>query len=72
MSRSNGLFFKNGKAKKKYCVCLSAEKRAELKRIHGYDIIQCAGLQCPYYSVGCGRENIREHEEAKRNGSKNP
>ena len=60
------LFFKNGKAKKKYCLCLSKEKRTELKNLYGYEIIQCAGLGCPYYSVGCGRANIREYEEKKQ------
>ena len=33
------LFFKNWKAKKKYCLCLSEEKRAEFKRLYGYEII---------------------------------
>ena len=47
-------------------MCLSKEKRAELKRIHGYDIIQCAGNCCPYYAVECGRENIQRFEEAQR------
>lgn len=56
------LFFKNGKAKKKYCLCLSEEKRAEFKRLYGYEIIQCAGCSCPYYAIGCGRENIQEYE----------
>ena len=59
------LYHKNGKAKKKYCLCLSREKRAEMKRLYGYEIIQCAGCGCPYYSRGCGRENIKEHEQAK-------
>ena len=59
----NNLYFKNGKAKKKYCVCLSREKIAELKRLYGYEIIQCAGNCCPYYSIGCGRENIQKHNK---------
>ena len=60
------LFFKNGRAKKSLCLCLSKEKRAELKRLHGRDIIQCAGNSCPYYSVECGRENIESFEKAQR------
>ena len=64
------LFFKNGRAKKSLCVCLSKEKRAELKRLHGRDIIQCAGNSCPYYSVECGRENIKKFEEERRNRQK--
>lgn len=59
------LYHKNGKAKKKYCLCLSREKRAEMKRLYGYEIIQCAGCGCPYYSRGCGRENIKKYEQAK-------
>ena len=59
------LFFKNGKAKRKHCLCLSPEKRKEMKRLYGYEIIQCAGCECPYYSIGCGRQNIREHKERK-------
>lgn len=58
----NDLYFKNGKAKKKYCLCLSKEKRAELKRLYGYEIIQCAGIGCPYYRIGCGRDNISKYE----------
>lgn len=65
MNNTNDLYFKNGKAKKKYCVCLSARKRAELYRLYRQDIIQCAGLQCPYYSRDCGRENIKRYEQAK-------
>lgn len=56
----NDLFFKNGKAKKKYCLCLSREKKAELKRLYGYEIIQCAGRECPYYAGKCGRMNLKE------------
>ena len=61
----NGLYFKNGKAKKKYCLCLSREKKTELRRIYGYSIIQCAGCECPYYAVGCGRQNIKEFSEKR-------
>lgn len=57
------LYFKNGKAKKKYCLCLSREKIAELKRLYGRTIIQCAGVFCPYYSIGCGRENLKNKKE---------
>lgn len=56
------LYFKSGKAKKKYCLCLSREKIAELKRLYGYKIIQCAGRECPYYAIGCGRYNLRQKE----------
>lgn len=59
------LFFKSGKAKKKYCLCLSREKIAELKKIYGHEIIQCAGRDCPYYAVGCGRRNLRENARKK-------
>lgn len=65
MRTADDLYFKNGKAKKKYCVCLSTWKRAELYRLHKRDIIQCAGLQCPYYSRDCGRDNIKRYEQAK-------
>lgn len=57
------LYFKNGKAKKKYCLCLSKEKKAELKRLYGRTIIQCAGTECPYYSLECGRENLKHRRE---------
>ena len=56
------LFFKNGKAKKKYCACLTWYRK-ELASLYHRDIIQCAGLRCPYYSVGCGKANIRKYEE---------
>lgn len=59
----NNLYFKNGKAKKKHCLCLSREKIVELKRLYGYEIIQCAGNGCPYYSIGCGRENIKKYNK---------
>ena len=65
-SLMNNLYFKNGKAKKKYCLCLSKEKIAELKRWYGYEIIQCAGCECPYYAIGCGRENIKKYTEKAR------
>ena len=47
------LFYKNGKQKKKYMLCKSKEKIAELKRLYGRKIIQCAGAMCPSYSLGC-------------------
>lgn len=62
------LFFKSGKAKKTYCTCTSPEKIAELKRLYGQTIIQCAGCQCPFYSIGCGRENIQEFNKLKKEG----
>ena len=49
------LFYKNGKQKKKYMPCESKEKVAELKRLYGKKIIQCAGAMCPYYFWGCDR-----------------
>lgn len=63
----DALYFKNGRAKKSLCLCLSKEKRAELKRLYGRDIIQCAGNSCPYYSVGCGRANLERFKEERRN-----
>lgn len=47
------LYYKNGKQKKKYMLCESKEKIAELKRLYGRKIIQCAGKMCLYYSLGC-------------------
>lgn len=58
----SNLFFKNGKAKKKYCACLNWYRK-ELASLYHRDIMQCAGLRCPYYAVGCGRANIREFED---------
>ena len=49
------LYYKNGKQKKKYMLCESKEKIAELKRLYGRKIIQCAGVMCPYYSLGCNK-----------------
>ena len=57
------LYFKNGKAKKKYCKCLQKEQIAMLKKIYGREIIQCAGNSCVYYSIGCGRANIESHNK---------
>lgn len=59
------LFFKNGKAKKKYCMCLSQAYQREIARCNGgYSHgITCAGLRCPYYAIGCGRANIEQYEE---------
>lgn len=53
MTNKNDLYFKNGKQKKKYMLCENKEKIAELKRLYGKKIIQCAGAMCPYYSLGC-------------------
>lgn len=47
------LYYKNGNQKKKYEVCESKGKIAEFKRLYGKKIIQCAGVMCPYYSLGC-------------------
>lgn len=47
------LYFKNEKQKKKFMLCESKDKITELKRLHGRKIIQCAGSNCPYYSLGC-------------------
>jgi hypothetical protein len=49
----NDLYFHNGKQKKKYMKCFSYKKIAELKRLYGYEIIQCSGCDCPYYKYGC-------------------
>ena len=54
----SNLFYKNGNAKKKYCLCLSREKLSEMKRLYGREIIQCAGRECPYYTTKCGRLNL--------------
>lgn len=61
----NDLFFKNGKAKKKYCMCMSPSYIAEVRSVNGHvdQAWMCAGLQCPYYTVGCGRENIQRFEK---------
>lgn len=59
------LFFKNGKAKKSFCKCISKEKKREFKKLYGVEIIQCAGLQCPFYEVGCGISNIKEFEKMR-------
>lgn len=56
------LFFKNGKPKKSYFRCESREKIAEFRRLYGRTIIQCAGLECPFYSIGCGKSRLREFE----------
>lgn len=66
-ARRKWLYFKNGKPKKKYMYCISKEKLAEMKRIHGYAVVQCAGLQCPFYPVGCGRSDLKKWE-AEHNG----
>lgn len=58
----NDLYYKNGKAKKKYCACLTWYPK-ELYKLYGRYIEQCAGLRCPYYSKGCGKENIKSFEE---------
>jgi len=69
----NDLYCKNGKAKKKYCMCMSKEYWAELRRVNGYvNGLQCAGLRCSYYAIGCGRNNIEKHESQKRYNDKNP
>ena len=62
----SNLFYKNGKAKKKYCLCLSPEKLKEMKSLYGMEVIQCAGCECPYYVIGeCGRKNLKEKVENK-------
>ena len=37
----------------------------EFKKFYGREIIQCAGLQCPFYDVGCGISNIKEFRKGK-------
>lgn len=55
------LYFKNGKAKKKYCLCLTKEYQSEIKRINGYININwiCGGLRCPLYKTGCGSKGTK-------------
>lgn len=48
------------KQKKSFCKCISKEKIREFKKLYGREIIQCAGLQCPFYEVECGISNIKE------------
>lgn len=50
------LYYKNGKQKKKYMLCENKEKIAELKRLYGRKIIQCADAMCPYYSLCCNKQ----------------
>lgn len=57
------LYFKNGKPKKSYMRCLSQEKIAELRRLYGRTLIQCAGNECPFYAIGCGRMELRDWEK---------
>lgn len=61
---TNNLFVKNGKAKKKYCMCMSPSYIAEVCSVNGHvdQAWMCAESRCPYYSVGCGRENIKRYE----------
>ena len=59
------LYFNNGKPKKTYMLCLSREKIAEIKRLYGHEIIQCAGSECPYYAIGCGRKKLKQYENHK-------
>lgn len=63
------LFFKNGKARKSFCKCTSKEKRKEFKKLYGREIIQCAGLQCPFYPIGCGISIIEEFEKMRNKGN---
>lgn len=53
----NDLYFKNGKQKKKFELCESREHKAQFKRLYGREIVQCAGMNCPYYALGC-RKNF--------------
>lgn len=57
------LYFKNGKPKKSYMRCLSQEKIAELRRLYGRTIIQCAGRECLFYAIGCGRMELQDWEK---------
>lgn len=52
------LFFKNGKPKKKYMYCYNAGKR-EMQSLYGKPIIQCHGLNCPFYGYKCGRSLLK-------------
>lgn len=51
------LYCKNGKPKKKYMYCLNEGKR-QMKRLYGAEIIQCGGVNCAFYSIGCGRSKL--------------
>ena len=53
------LYFKNGKPKKKYMYCLNEGKR-EMQRLYGEEIIQCGGINCHFYRIGCGRSKLDE------------
>ena len=57
MNKEN-LYYKNGKQKKKYMLCESKGKIAQLKRLYGKKVIQCAGAMCPYYSLGCNKDKV--------------
>ena len=54
------LFFKNGKPKKKYMYCLNEGKR-QMKMLYGQEIIQCGGLNCCFYPIGCGRSKLEKY-----------
>lgn len=58
------LYFQNGKPKKKYMFCLN-EGAAEMRRLYGEPKIQCFGLRCPYYAIGCGRYELEKYEAIK-------
>lgn len=49
----NNLYFKNGKQKRKFELCESREYKAQFKRLYKKDVVQCAGMLCPYYTRGC-------------------
>lgn len=64
--RRDWLYFKSGKPKKKYMLCLSRKKRSELRCLYGTDIVECAGNECAFYSVWCGRSLLKEWETKNR------
>lgn len=59
---NKSMYFKNGKPKKKYMFCLNDGLR-EMRKLYGMGIIQCFGCRCPFYSIGCGRMELREWEK---------
>ncbi len=58
------LFFKNGKAERRFCLCMNKDYKKEIIRINGFynPSWACGGNRCPYYAIGCGKENIKQFE----------
>lgn len=64
----NNLYFKNGKPKKKYMYCLNEGKR-QMKMLYGQEIIQCGGINCDFYPIGCGRTKLNNFIKEQQNGN---